>query len=151
MNAKLLLFSGVIAGAAYIALASVQAQTPRAFPPAQTVTFQSPKTAPTIEQCTADATAWYSKDADRAYDAGRTEFLNRGVPNPSEWSKISAHEVYVRMTEFQACMRAYPDTSDEFRKYAYRYYGLLADRSIDYLGRHGELEKFMKEDADGLR
>jgi hypothetical protein len=151
MNAKPLLFCEIILVAAYFALVSVQPQTPKAFQPARPLTLQLQKTAPTIDQCIADAKAWYSKDADRAYDAGRTEFLNRGVPNPSEWSKISAHEVYVRMTEFQACMRSYPDISDEFRTYAYRYYGLLADRSIDYLTRHGELEQFMKEDAQGLR
>jgi hypothetical protein len=79
------------------------------------------------------------------------KFLNHGVPNPTEWSRISAHEVYVRMTGFQACMKTYPAMDDEFRKDAYRYYGLLADRTIDYLERHHELEQFMKEDAQGLR
>jgi hypothetical protein len=136
MSAKHFLFGGVILLAIYTARVAGHAQT---------------AAAPNLDQCKKDAAAWYSKDADREYDARRTEFLNHGVPNPTEWSRISAHEVYVRMTEFQTCMKTYPAMDDEFRKYAYRYYGLLADRSIDYLTRHGELEQFMKEDAQGLR
>jgi len=106
---------------------------------------------PTVDQCRKDGPAWYSKDAQLEYDKARFNSFSTGKLAETEFSKLSAHDLYVRMKDMGNCITVDPQNSERYDSSSYHYYGFIADRFMDYMERHKLLEDFMKEDAQGKR
>lgn len=97
---------------------------------------------PTTDQCTADLHAWYST---RARDA----------------QKLRAADLQLRITVMSACkgmaiagLPEYKALADDAIKYdtlTGTYDHAYCKRLFNFIKRHGELARFVKEDAAGKR
>jgi hypothetical protein len=112
-------------------------------------TSRTQQHAPTADVCRADANLWDNPDDFAAYRAERIGFL-AGKPATSPVGILPAKEVEGRMREMADCYSA--DSPHATYLITYQFYtGVAYDRGVDFIARHGMVEKFYQEDAAGKR
>ena len=112
--------------------------------PLQLIHAQEVKHAPTVEQCRADQTLWFSKINDDA-KAEEAEGLREPVAH-----SISFQQLNFLILEMHDCARIDPESKGLY----YRTSGDAAvaanNRLMNFLYRHNLSSQFVAEDAQGL-
>ena len=107
--------------------------------------------APTAAQCQADVAVWYSAEMSTEYLNAQTAWITDRKPNKTPAGKMKVSEAIARMNEMFDCRLVDEEKSDLYQRAGNFYYGIYADRAIDFIGRHHLWPEFRKEDAEGLR
>jgi len=112
---------------------------------------QEPKHAPTAEVCKADAAVWWGDDVVEEYEKSSTQLASGGkyIPNPA--GDLSWDEVAARMHEMYNCKEVDKQDAQTYSRAFEFYWGVRMERYERFIQRHGLMEKFWKEDAQGLR
>jgi hypothetical protein len=107
--------------------------------------------APTAAQCQADVAVWYSPEASTEYQKAQTAWTTDHKPNRTPGGKMKVMEAIARMDEMFDCQLVDPQKEDLYYRAGNFYYGIYADRAINFISRHQLWPEFRKEDAAGLR
>jgi hypothetical protein len=107
--------------------------------------------APTAAQCQADVAVWYSNEIATEYMNAQTAWVTDGKPNKTEGGKMSFTEATARMHEMFECQLVDKGKVGLYHEAGTFFYGIYADRAIDFIERHHLWAEFRKEDAEGLR
>ncbi len=112
---------------------------------------QEVKHAPTKDVCQADVSVWYSTEMSTEYLNAEAAWVTDHVRNRTALAKMSLHTVIARMDEMNACMHVDPEQIDLYHSAGDLYYGIYADRAINFISRHHLMEQFEQEDSAGAR
>ena len=117
----------------------------------QTRQSEEPKHAPTVEVCRADAAVWWSDDVVAEYNKSEEQLASGGkyIPNPA--GDLSLKEVSARRREMYDCVQVDKRDAQIYRGAYEFYWGVRMGRYERFIERHGLMDEFLKEDAQGLR
>jgi hypothetical protein len=105
--------------------------------------------APTADVCRADANLWDNQEDFAAYRAERKGFLT-GRSATSPIGVLSVKELEGRMQEMTDCYSSDGPRTTYFIVLQF-YTSVAYDRGVDFIARHGLVDKFYQEDAAGKR
>jgi hypothetical protein len=112
---------------------------------------QEPKHAPTVEMCRANVAVWYSVESENEFTQAQLKWLRDGIPNRTEFAKLSIPELFARMYEMLDCSEADGQRHNQYFDAASFYNDIVADRTLRFVIRHGLMDQLKKEDAEGKR
>jgi hypothetical protein len=112
---------------------------------------QEPKHAPTVEVCRADAAVWENTEIVEQYENSENQLTVGGkyIPNPA--GDLLFEEAKARMYEMYNCKEVDKQNAQTYSSAFNFYWGVRMDRYERFIQRHGLMDKFLKEDAQGLR
>ena len=105
--------------------------------------------APTAEQCKADQAVWGSDYAQTQYNETETRHIQDGAPNRTYIARLTIPRLEKRMSEMYQCEEVV--ATEPYHETGNFYHGVIGDRHLGFLVRHGLMSQMMKEDAAGKR
>jgi hypothetical protein len=85
------------------------------------------------------------------YSRSRDQLASGGKYIPNLAGDLSWEEVAARMHEMYDCTQVDKEDEQNYRRAFEFYWGVRMERYERFIQRHGLMEKFWKEDAQGLR
>ncbi len=107
--------------------------------------------APTKDVCQADVAVWYNPEMSAEYNNAQGVWARDHVPNRTALAKMPLHEVLGRMDEMYSCEQVDEQRNDLYHSAGNMYFGIYADRAINFIYRHHLMQQFRQEDAAGAR
>lgn len=104
--------------------------------------------APSLEQCRADLSVWYSVSVRFEY---ANEILSGVTPKNAEIAKLPIKEVAARQTETYQCSNVDSVNAQRYREAGEFYYIVYAQRFVSFVKRHGLEQQLFQEDDAGQR
>ena len=105
--------------------------------------------APTADQCKADQAVWGSGYTQTQYNEAQTRHIEDGTPNRTDIARLTIPQLKQRMNEMYQCEDVV--ATEPYHQTGNFYYGVIGDRHLGFLMRHGLMNQMMKEDAAGKR
>ena len=112
---------------------------------------QEIKHAPTVEQCRADVALWHNLKIFTEYNSAQTAWASDGVPNRTPTAQLPLSTIQSRLLEMAVCTDVDKPNHATYYETNQFYAGVVHDRYVRFLKRHGLMDQLWAEDAAGER
>jgi len=114
-------------------------------------TVSTQEHAPNVDICRANQTAWGNAQAKLDYGTKEKQDVTQGLKNTTAVAELSYRQLLSRRDEILTCASIDAPNSDQYMK-AFNFYAQVAgDRFENFIIRHNLMQRFLREDAAGLR
>ena len=104
-----------------------------------------------VEICRANQAVWGNTQAKLDYATQEKQHATQGLKNTNAAAELSYKQLLSRQDEILTCASIDALNSDQYMK-AFNFYAQVArDRFENFIIRHNLMQRFLREDAAGLR